>query len=211
VAASAHALRFPYFTLDHTLLSAAPYDGSGNAVLVEIGTGVGVACSLPNGQVISSEAVRIHASNGVPYGLNLCGSQGFRRLVAKLQAQGLTLPESVEREFLLDESLGPLITALIAQENSHSFVGYAGDQYARYLGEFLGTLQLAFNAAALFIGGSVGRAPGFLERIVARQVFWQAFAKKDALRNKTDMPILRVDNDDATVMGAYAAGWQAAN
>jgi hypothetical protein len=68
-------------------------------------------------------------------------------------------------------------------------------------------LQLAFLATRIFIGGSVGRAPLFLERLLDTEEFWQAFAKKDALRGK-DMPILRINDNDATVRGAYAAAFK---
>lgn len=204
VAASAHALDFPHFKLDATILTQNARIEVGPSVLVEIGTGVGTAYCLPDGTVMPSEAVRIHASNGVPYGLNLCGSRGFINIAKELTKNGTVMPADIIE--LLDDgdTLGPVITAKIAEGDQDVFVQQFQKEYAKYLGELLGTLQLAFLATRIFIGGSVGRAPMFLEKLIETEEFWAAFAKTDALRGK-DMPILRVNDNDATVRGAYAA------
>lgn len=211
VEAATHALDFAYLTASHTALTPVKQPGDGTSVLIEIGTGVGVACRLPGGQVLSSEAMRIHAGDGVPYGLKLCGSEGFHRLVAELAADGARLPDRIQRALESDQELGPLMTLGIATDDWPVFTRPARDRYAICLGEFLGMLQLAFNASTLFIGGSVGRAPGFMQRIVSADAFWQGFAKKDALRNMNDMPIVLVNDADATVKGVYIAAWRAMN
>lgn len=204
VAASAHALDFPHFKLDATVLTKNARIEVGPSVLVEIGTGVGTAYCLPDGTVMPSEAVRIHASNGRPYGLNLCGSQGFVGIAKELTENGVVMPVDIAELLDAGDTLGPVITARVAQGDQHIFIQQFQKVYAKYLGELLGTLQLAFLATRIFLGGSVGRAPMFLERLLETEEFWQAFAKKDALRGK-DMPILRVNDSDATVRGAYAA------
>jgi predicted NBD/HSP70 family sugar kinase len=204
VAASAHALDFPHFKIDSTLLTEEARFEIGPSVLVEIGTGVGTAYCLPGGTVMPSEAVRIHASNGQPYGLNLCGSQGFINLTRELRGNNVKMPVDIATALRSGDTLGPTITKQIAEEDPSEFIKRFRALYAQYLGELLGTVQLAFLATQIFIGGSVGRAPMFLERLLATEEFWQAFAKKDALRGK-DMPILRVNDTDATVRGAYAA------
>ena len=114
VAASAHALAFPHFELDTTLLTKNARLETGPSVLVEIGTGVGIAYCLPDGTVMPSEAVRIHASNGRPYGLNLCGSIGFKNLTQELQQGGVAPPTEVEEALGRGDTLGPLITGRIA-------------------------------------------------------------------------------------------------
>jgi hypothetical protein len=204
VAASAHALDFPHFKLDSTLLTKNARIEAGPSVLVEIGTGVGTAYCLPDGTVMPSEAVRIHASNGLPYGLNLCGSQGFVNIAKELTKDGIVMPADIAELLDAGDTLGPVITARIAEGDSDIFIQQFQKVYAKYLGELLGTLQLAFLATRIFLGGSVGRAPMFLEKLLETDGFWLAFAKKDALRGK-DMPILRVNDSDATVRGAYAA------
>ena len=204
VAASAHALDFPHFKPDATLLTKNAVIEVGPSVLVEIGTGVGTAYCLPGGTVMPSEAVRIHASNGVPHGLNLCGSLGFVNVTNELIEKGVALPVDIAKLLEAGDTLGPTITARIAAGDSDNFIEQFKKQYAQYLGELLGTLQLAFLATRIFLGGSVGRAPMFLEKLLETEEFWQAFAKKDALRGK-DMPILRINDKDATVRGAYAA------
>jgi len=204
VAASAHALDFPHFKLDATLLTKDARVEVGPSVLVEIGTGVGTAYCLPDGTVMPSEAVRIHASNGVPYGLNLCGSQGFVNITKELADSGVVVPADVKELLDAGDTLGPVITARIGEGDQDIFIQQFQKVYAKYLGELLGTLQLAFLATRIFIGGSVGRAPMFLEKILETDEFWLAFAKRDALRDK-DMPIFRVNDSDATVKGAYAA------
>jgi predicted NBD/HSP70 family sugar kinase len=204
VAASAHSLDFPHFKLDTTLLTKKARIEFGPSVLVEIGTGVGTAYCLSDGTVMPSEAVRIHASNGVPYGLNLCGSQGFVGIAKELTESGIVMPADIAELLNAGDTLGPVITARIAKGDRDIFIQQFQKIYAKYLGELLGTLQLAFLATRIFIGGSVGRAPMFLEKILKTNEFWLAFAKRDALRGK-DMPILRVNDSDATVRGAYAA------
>lgn len=204
VAASAHSLDFPHFKLDSTLLTKNARIEVGPSVLVEIGTGVGTAYCLPDGTVMPSEAVRIHASNGIPYGLNLCGSKGFISITRELERSGIALPQEITTLLDSGDTLGPTITGGIAKGDQEVFIQQFQKLYAKYLGELLGTLQLTFLATRIFIGGSVGRAPMFLERILETEDFWRAFAKKDALRGK-DMPIFRVNDCDATVRGAYAA------
>lgn len=204
VAASAHALDFPHFKLDATLLTKNARVEAGPSVLVEIGTGVGTAYCLPDGTVMPSEAVRIHASNGTPYGLNLCGSQGFVNITKELLESGMIIPADIAELLDSGDTLGPIITTRIAEGDSSVFIRQFEKIYAKYLGELLGMLQLAFLATRIFLGGSVGRAPMFLEKLLETEEFWLAFAKRDALRGK-DMPIFRVNDSDATVRGAYAA------
>jgi predicted NBD/HSP70 family sugar kinase len=204
VAASAHALVFPHFTVDATLLTKGARQEAGPSVLIEIGTGVGSAYCLPDGTVMPSEAARIHASNGQPFGLNLCGSQGFIHITKELEQSGQPIPAYIREAQAAGDTLGPLLTQRIATGDTDEFTHQFARRYATYLGELLGTVQLAFLATRLFVGGSVGRAPGFLEHLLETDDFWQAFAKKDALRGR-DMPILRVNDADATVRGAYAA------
>jgi predicted NBD/HSP70 family sugar kinase len=206
VAASAHALVFPHFELNTTLLTKDARLEPGPSALVEIGTGVGTAYCLPDGTVMPSEVARVHASNGKPYGLNLCGSVGFKNLTRELQQRGSVLPSEIDEALQRRDDLGPVISKRIAGKNPDQFTQDFVKLYATYLGELLGTVQLAFLATQLFIGGSVGRAPHFLEKILETDNFWQAFSKTDALRGK-DMPIFRVDDTDQTVKGAYAAAW----
>lgn len=204
VAAAAHYLVSPYFTPNYTMLTAEPVMAEGPAVLVEIGTGVGTAYCFPDGAVKPSEAHRSHASNGTPFGHNLSGDQGFIRLLQRVREQVTEPPKELQDALDQKEAAGPTITALIARQSQDRFTQTALKTYASYLGEYLGVLQLSFLATAIYIGGSVGRAPGFLERIIAEDAFWEAFAKEDSLRGR-DMPILRVDDKDATVKGVYTA------
>lgn len=203
VEASAYALSFPQLELSVTSLTHDPLDLPGPYVLTEIGTGVGVACFIPAGAVIPSEAMRVHANNGIPYGLNLSGNEGFINLVDELSSDGVKLPPAVVSARDDRSRLGPLITDLVAHYESE-FAVKACDLYARHLGDYLGLLQLTFLASRLYLGGSVNRAPGWLERIISTDAFWKAFAKEDALRGR-DMPIFRVADKDATVKGVYAA------
>lgn len=207
VAASAHALSFPHFQADTTVLTQNPRYEVGVSVLVEIGTGVGVAFCLPDGTVMPSEIARIHASNGQPFGLNLCGSRGFIDITKELQAEGNEMPHDLLEALEAGDTLGPRLTKRITEEDKTPFIQAFKARYATYLGELLGTAQLAFLATRIFIGGSVGRTPLFLEKLLETDEFWQAFAKKDSLRGK-DMPILRINDTDATVRGAYAAAVQ---
>lgn len=205
VAASAHALVSKRIHLNYTSLTPEPVEHAGPYVLTEIGTGVGAACCLPDREaVIPSEAMRVHSSNGRPHGLNISGDEGFANLVATLSDDGVELPKEVEAARHDKRLLGPIVTRLVVHDDTSLFARKALGLYAQHLGDYFGLLQLTFLAGRIYIGGSVGRTPGWLERVVSRDGFWDAFAKQDALRGR-DMPIFRVDDKDATVKGVYAA------
>jgi glucokinase len=204
VEAAAHILVSPYFEPTCTSLSPEPILKPGPSMLIEIGTGVGTACALSGGSILPSEAHWAPAKDSVPHGHRLSGDYGFPRLIEVLQQRGTKLPSVLSESLSKEQTLGPLITEMIAQNDTSDFAQAALDLYAAWLGEYCGMLQLCFLATGIYIGGSVGRAPGFLEKVVSNDNFWKAFAEEGAFRGK-DMPIFRIDDTDSTVRGIYTA------
>lgn len=190
-----------------------PKDDCGQQVLIEIGTGVGTGIRVvnedaPQGMTLAAELQHAMSKlTGESHETNLCGSRGFERLVRLIKQSNLILPSYVRTALELGKDLGPIVTQTMVELPEHPFTLAILREYGAMLGEFLRLAQLAYQPSAIFFGGSVGRAPNFLDRVVRERDFWQHFLGLGLDHNvqieaREQMPLVRITNEDLTVQGA---------
>lgn len=188
---------------------ARPATAGGNYLIVNIGTGLGVAAlvTAPDGRLVpvqsegghmifapgtSSEerfAARIKAGGRIASAESLLSAAGLVAAYAALAEGGKTVasPEEVTKMVRHDA-----VAARVVQ----MFVGY--------LGAFIGDLVLAFGAwDGVYLGGAIPRA---LQVMLSEATFRQRLTAKGAFhRPLSEVPVAIVGRSDLVLLGAAAA------
>lgn len=180
--------------------------------LIELGDKVALAefvrnTDVPDGTVLPSAGQHARSHRRVNE-QSLSESLGIRvQLGEILRTQGKIVPSHLLSAYNSNSrQLDSQLVRFITNDPQHEFSKCFLDSYGQSLGDLFIDMQLHHCLDAIFVTGSLGRVPGFLELVVESDSFLNTFMDEpdSALYDQRDaLCIARITDEDLVLQGAY--------